>query len=342
MSLRKTLVGFWFVYGLFAAVALAWVFPDWGGAGGWMHSHLTTRIGIFIIFSLQGLLLPTEELAHGLTRWRLHVQVQGTIFVAIPVLAGLLVGGLREQLGPELWIGFLFLAILPCTISTSVVFVTQSDGNVAAALFNTSLANLVGIFIVPTFCSWLVHAEGQGVPLLPLFGNILILLLLPLVLGQTVRFFVPALRHWALGHRKLISRTNSCIVLFIVYCSFCGSFLSRFWEGLDNGVLGLTFALALALLLLAMGFSLGVIRLTRKNYPDAVVAFFCGTQKTIAAGIPMAQGIFAATQYDLGLVLLPLMFYAPMQFTIGGIIVALLERRQAGRAESCACDRTDH
>ena len=323
----RNLKGFWFVYGLFGAIAMAWLVPEWGGPGGWLQPSITTKLGVFVIFFLQGLSLPTEDLARGLKLWRLHGFIQATIFIGGPLLAALISWPLRSSMGEMLWLGLMFLAILPCTISTSVVFTTQSGGNISAALFNTSLANVAGIFIVPVVMVWLSNTEGMEMPLMPLIGKIVLLLFLPLLLGQLSRFFVKPLRDWGQVNRKRFGSVNSSIVLFIVYCSFCGSFQSRFWEGVPLPSMLLTVGLTLLLLVLLRLLLFLMLRTAKVSYPETMAAFFCGAQKTLAAGVPMAQGIFAASGFDLGLILLPLMCYAPLQFTLDGIIVGILQSR---------------
>jgi len=54
---------------------------------------------------------------------------------------------------------------------------------------------------------------------------------------------------------------------------------------------------------------------------------FCGSQKTLAAGIPMAQLIFAGHP-AMGLILLPIMIYHPLQL----ILCSGLASRWARRA----------
>ncbi len=325
----KNLKGFWFVYGLFGAIGLAWLLPGWGAPGGWLQASFTTKLGVFVIFFLQGLSLPTEDLARGLKLWRLHCFIQTFIFLGGPLVAALLSWPLRESMGEVLWLGLMFLAVLPCTISTSVVFSTQAGGNVAAALFNTSLANVAGIFIVPTVMVWLASAEGGDIPLLPLLGKVLMLLFLPLVLGQLARFLIAPLRIWAFANRKRFSTVNSSIVLFIVYCSFCGSFQSRFWVDVPVPAMLWAVVVTLVLLLVLRGLLYAMLRTAKVSYAEAATAFFCGGQKTLAAGVPLAQGIFAAGGYDLGVILLPLMCYAPLQFTLDGVIVGLLQQKHA-------------
>ena len=48
------------------------------------------------------------------------------------------------------------------------------------------------------------------------------------------------------------------------------------------------------------------------DLPEEVTAVFCGTKKTLAAGIPMAKVIFVGDP-RLGMLLLPIMLYHPIQ-----------------------------
>ena len=107
-----------FLFGLFAAVGLAWFLPAPGLSGGLLHSEFSVQAGIMVIFFLQGWILPTENLKNDLFEWRLHLFVQIFNFVVIPVLVLVfvsLIGGFVER---DLMVGFLFLAILPTTVST--------------------------------------------------------------------------------------------------------------------------------------------------------------------------------------------------------------------------------
>jgi sodium/bile acid cotransporter 7 len=46
---------------------------------------------------------------------------------------------------------------------------------------------------------------------------------------------------------------------------------------------------------------------------------FCGSKKTLASGVPMAKLIFGANP-GLGLILLPIMIYHPLQLVICGLL----------------------
>jgi sodium/bile acid cotransporter 7 len=57
---------------------------------------------------------------------------------------------------------------------------------------------------------------------------------------------------------------------------------------------------------------------------DRITAVFCGSKKTLASGVPMAQLIFAGHP-GLSFILLPILIYHPMQLLICGWL------RRAGR-----------
>jgi len=61
---------------------------------------------------------------------------------------------------------------------------------------------------------------------------------------------------------------------------------------------------------------------------DKIAAMFCGSKKTLASGVPMAKLIFAANP-ALGLILLPIMVYHPMQLVICGFLAERWGRRTA-------------
>ena len=102
-----------FILFLGFAVGLAWLAPDAAAKGGWLHPEVTTKVAIFVIFFLQGLSLPADEIKNGLLQYRTHLLIQAFIFILIPALVWccmLFAGGLFTF---DLRMGFLFLAAVP-------------------------------------------------------------------------------------------------------------------------------------------------------------------------------------------------------------------------------------
>jgi sodium/bile acid cotransporter 7 len=219
-------------------------------------------------------------------------------------------------------VGFLFLCVLPTTLSTAIVFTTVAGGNVAGAIFNATLSNLLGIVLTPLWTGWLLHAGGRALPLGPVILEIVLLLLVPLAAGQALR---PWLRRWADPRRTRLAGVNSGIVLFIVYAAFANSVQARVWEryGLPSALLAATgVVLLFAVVMVAVRLT---IRAARLGDADASAALFCASQKTLAAGVPMAQLIFGAHP-GLGLILLPVMLYHPLQLMVHGMIAVRWQR----------------
>jgi hypothetical protein len=125
-------------------VALAWVIPDLGSADGPLKTSFSTKAGVALIFLIQGLTLPSTALRKGLSQWRLHLLVQSFTFLVFPVMGIVLDRLAGGWLAPDLRLGFLYLAVLPSTITTSVILTGMAGGNIepARGLRHTALGGL--------------------------------------------------------------------------------------------------------------------------------------------------------------------------------------------------------
>jgi len=308
-----------FVLALFLAVVLAFLFPAPGGQGGVLHAELVNNFGIALILFLQGLSLSLEKVKSGAGNWRLHLVVQAFTFIIFP-LVGLLFQGLAPWLWPSepeaIRNGFLYLCVLPSTISTSVVLTDVARGNTAAALFNAALSNIIGVVLTPVLVELLMRKTGHSSTIGPLLLKIMLLTLVPFFAGMSLR---PVLLRWVEAYRPWVARISNTVIVFIVYSAFCDSVQSRIWarHGLVTTLLILLFVLALF-----VGMSLLIYltcRLLGLNREDLIAAYFCSVKKTLAMGVPLAMLIFGKRS-DLSLILLPIMFYHPLQLFVNGLL----------------------
>jgi len=313
----------WFLIGMVVAVALAWVFPAAGAHGGALHPELVNKIGVALIFFLNGVSLSFVAMKAGASRWPVHIVVQATTFVIFP-LAGLLLMTLPERwLAPELVIGFVYLCAVPSTVSSSVVMTAAARGNVPVAVFNATLSSVIGIVATPLLLSWCLHTDGAGMPMGGVVLDLVMWMLLPLVAGQLCR---PWLKDWAWNNKKLINRVDRSTILFIIYTSFCDSIMRGVWSGRAGAVV--TVVIVSVALFYAVFYTVSAIsKAAGFGAADRIATIFCGSKKSIAAGVPMAQLIFAGDP-RLGLILLPLMIYHPLQLVICGVLAGRWERRK--------------
>jgi sodium/bile acid cotransporter 7 len=161
-----------------------------------------------------------------------------------------------------------------------------------------------------------MKTTGESPALLPVVLDLLRWLVLPLVLGQALR---PVLGAWAVRHKARISIADRLTILLLVYTSFCDSFKQHVWTGHGVGQIVIVAGVCLALFVLVMFITSSASRALGFTREDRVAAMFCGSKKTLASGVPMAKLIFGAHP-GLGLILLPIMIYHPLQLVICGVL----------------------
>lgn len=313
----------WFLLGLGAAVVLAWVYPEAGAAGGWLQPALLTKAGVALIFFLHGLLLSFAALRAGTLHWRLHLVVQGSTFLLFPLLGFIVLAAAGSWMSADLRLGMFYLCALPSTVSSSVAMTAAARGNVSAAVFNATLSSLLGVFLTPLWVGVMIKASGAALPLGEVILDLVCWLVLPLVAGQLSR---PLLGAFATRHKRGINLIDRGIILLLVYTSFCESVRRGVWT--ENGwpTLGLVLALAVGLFYAAMWSMRGISRAVGFSRADEIATIFCGSKKTLAAGVPMAQLIFGAHP-GMGLILLPIMLYHPLQLLICSVLAGRWARR---------------
>lgn len=306
-----------FMLGMIAAIALAALFPSPGAQGGWMHPEILTSLGVALIFFLHGLLLSFPAMKAGAMNWRLHLVVQGSTFLLFPLtgLLGLYLAG--PFIPDDLQTGFFFLCALPSTVSSSVALTAAARGNVAAAVFNATLSSLLGIVMTPLWMSMVTHASGN-VPLGPVILDLVTWLLVPLIVGQCLRPWLGAL---ALRHKPIVSKIDRATILLLVYTSFCDSMQMGVWTHYGLSVIFMTVIGAGLLFIWILGATMTLCRALGFNAADRSAAVFCGSKKSLAQAVPMAQLMFAGNP-ALGLILLPIMLYHPLQLFICGMLAS--------------------
>ncbi|EPT8451343.1 bile acid:sodium symporter family protein [Vibrio fluvialis] len=316
----------WFLVGMVVAIALATVTSEFGRSGGVIHLDQLTGIGIAIVFFLHGLGLSPQAIKAGLTNWRLHVYIQMATFVVYPILWVIFGEAFLAYMPSALAFGFCYLLVLPSTISSSVAMTSVGKGNVPGAIFNASLSSILGVFITPLLIQLFMGFEGVQLDLLDSVISISKLLLLPMIAGQIMR---PYLVAWVDRHKAVVNKVDKYVILLIVYNAFCDSVVNGIWSEFSVGLLATSVIICTVILLVMVHLIQWGARRTKFTLPDEVAAVFCGTKKTLAAGIPMAKVIFGADP-SLGMILLPIMLYHPIQI----FYCALLANRYARQSES--------
>ena len=309
-----------FILALIATVAIASLLTR-RGAAAQVFGGLTTA-AIALLFFMHGVRLPREALISGLTHWRLHLVIFAATFVLFPLI-GIGFAKLAPGLLPgPLWLGVLFVCALPSTVQSSIAFTSIARGNVPAAIGAATASNLIGIFLTPVLVGLLLRLHGGGASLSQVW-KVAAQLLAPFVVGHLLR---PWLAGWAETNRRLVMLSDRGSILLAVYTSFSAAVVQGIWGQLPLsrfGVLILVLAAILALVLSATTLGSRLMGFSRE---DEIAIVFCGSKKSLASGVPLANVLFAGSA--VGMTVLPLMIFHQMQL----MVCATLARRYAARA----------
>lgn len=309
-----------FIIALLTAVLLASLLPC-KGIGATIFGDLT-NVAIGVLFFMHGVRLSREALIAGATYWRLHLVILACTFVLYPAL-GLGFSNLAPHLLPRpLWIGVLFTCLLPSTVQSSIAFVSVARGNVAAAICSATVSNLLGIFLTPILAGWLLSAYG-GIALTQvwkIFGQ----LLLPFIVGHLLR---PWLGAWAARNKAILTISDRGSIVLAVYTTFSAAVVGGIWSQASPLSLVTLLAVNAALLGAVMLISVFAARALGFNKADEIAILFCGSKKSLATGIPMANVLFAGP--TAGLTILPLMIFHQMQLMVAAGIARRYAKRDA-------------
>lgn len=299
---------------LFIMVVLASLMPV-SGQFAITFGQLMT-VAIAILFFLHGAKLSREAVIQGILHWKMHTLVFAFTFALFPILGLLAKPLLLPLLGQQLYWGFLFMCCLPSTVQSSIAFTSMAKGNVAAAVCSASFSNLIGMFITPVLVTVLILGQTHHDfdPTASII-QIALLLLLPFVLGQLLRPWVfPYLQKLP----KLVKVFDQGSILMVVYGAFSSAVVAGLWQQIS---LLTMFYLVLAcsvLLTIVMFICFCLPKAMGFNHADQRAIFFCGSKKTLASGVPMAQILFIGQ--PLGMLVLPIMIFHQIQLMVCGTI----------------------
>ncbi|HWG26991.1 bile acid:sodium symporter family protein [Actinospica sp.] len=305
-----------FILSLLATVAIASAFPA-RGSGARLSSDVSTA-GICLLFFLHGARLSPRAALDGLRQWRLHLYIFTLTFVLFPLLMlplRLLEPGLIPH---ELFVGLVFLSVLPSTVQSSIAFTSIARGNVAAAVCSASLSNLIGVVLSPLLVSVLLGADARVSA--SSMVDVAAQLLLPFAAGQLARARIaPTLKR----HPRALATVDRGSVLIVVYTAFGEGVVAGIWHRVSWQQLVTLGVIDIAALSVVLTVSTAGGRMLGFERGDRIAAVFCGSKKSLASGLPMATLLFPAA--TVSTIVLPLMIFHQIQL----FACAALSRRYA-------------
>ncbi|MFN4358049.1 bile acid:sodium symporter family protein [Sphingopyxis alaskensis] len=309
-----------FVPVLFATILLASLLPVRGAAV--PVAEAVSTAAIVLLFFLNGVRLPRDEVLHGIRNWKLQGAALLFCFGAMALLGLAAQAALARWLPATLAIGFLFLGILPSTVQSATAATSMAGGNVAASVVAAALLNLVGVALSPLLFALLAGSAAaiHGAAVL----RIVSILLLPFLLGQLAQRW---LRPRVLAHRGLATFMDRTAIAIAVYVAFSAAVVAGIWDQLAGREIAIVLGVTALMLALAFGGAWTLGRLLQLARTDRIALLFAGAQKSIAVGAPLAATLFPPA--IAGMVLVPILVYHMTQLVVSAWIAPELNRARS-------------
>ena len=312
-----------YLFALVGAVALAALVPARGPAEA--AAHYAVYGAVALLFFLYGARLSPQAVVEGLMHWRLQSLVFAATFIIFPLIGLVVTEAARPWLPADLALGLLYLCLLPSTVQSSIAFTSIARGNVPAALCSASVSNLFGIVVTPALVALLMTSHGAGFSLRALQD-----VALQLLAAFRRR---PAS---AAADRQMADRPQAIDVLrrsrldpLIVYAAFSEGMVAGVWSQLSWRSLALVLALDCVILATALIATTFLSRRLGFSKQDEIAIVFCGSKKSMASGIPMANILFPGQA--MSLIVLPLMLFHQAQLFACAVLAQRCARRPSSR-----------
>lgn len=316
-----------FTQTLIGTVLLATFLPASGVFVAFFNNLTIFAIGL--LFFMHGAKLSREAIFAGSNNWRLHLWVMCSTFIIFPVLGLLFQWWHPIDVSPQIYSGFVYLCILPATVQSAIAFTSMAGGNVAAAVCSASASSLLGIFVSPLLVGLLMHVQGTTGDSLQQVWHIMLQLLVPFVAGHLLR---PLIGGFVERHRKMIGKTDQTSILLVVYTAFSEAVTQGIWHQVGLGSLLFIVAFSLVLLAFILVINTYMARLMGFSKADEITIVFCGSKKSLANGIPMANILFPVSA--IGMMVLPLMIFHQVQLMTCAVLAKRYQRKQLAKQQT--------
>ncbi|KAK2803124.1 hypothetical protein FQN51_003868 [Onygenales sp. PD_10] len=385
ITVLKFILHQWLLFCFGVVCLLAYFFPEVARHGGIIKAEYSILYGaVAIIFLISGLSIPRDKLVTHMLNYRLHLQVQGISFLLIPALMYAIVRLIDAtdpsgKIDKAVLAGYILLACLPTTIASNVVMTRAAGGDEAAALVEVFIANMSGPFITPgwavallpksqAYDIWRESNGDLGTMYTGVFRGLGLSVLLPLVLGQFIRFMWAERTAWVLQKLYLGKVATACLV-FLVWSGFSTCFATHALDTLTPQTIALTVLLNIFLYLFLTGISFVIAyppssllatpdldpptptkskktqkaksllhtihkHIIKQTPPRETIAIcFCGPAKTTGLGLPLLYAMYPNVDLQpLAKLSVPVILYTTEQIFCAHFMVYLF-RRWKGRME---------
>ncbi len=277
------------------------------------------------ILVLSGFALRTEQLSDAASNGKFHAFVIGFNFLGISSVVNYVAKYfyVNEIVSEDLMKGMIICSCLSMPTNMMVVLALASNGDEAVALLQSTVMNLIGVFVTPLLIFFYLK-ENAEIDFLNTYKTISLRVLFPVVAGVLIRQEIQGADSFAIERKHLFLKIRERCLVYVVYATFCTTFMTK----TDSTGSQICIMAVSQVILLASSMFIAWIALFMlfNRMPKLrVVGFYGCTTKTAALGIPLISAIYEDSP-KLGIYTLPLLIWYPSQLVIGTILAPRMSR----------------
>ncbi|KAK5167467.1 uncharacterized protein LTR77_007166 [Saxophila tyrrhenica] len=321
-------------------------------------THLCFSTCLTLIFFITGATLDTKVLLQNYARWKLLLYTQTLSFLMTSAVVFGLVEAVatdHDFMDPGLLVGLIFFSCVATTISSNVVMTRQAHGNTALTVVQTTVGNLIGVFITPALVVMYTSTNAWYNDSLPatsgssawgeIYRRVLkqlgLSIYLPLVVGQVVRHFFPTLCKRIFVDWKL-NKIGSIALLVLLWATYDQAFATSSFSLVPGSNMVFIVFISIALWLVFFGITIftAILWLERE---DVVAVCMCVPAKGIVMGVPISSTIWDGMELGMqSKVQIPIVVYQGLQLVAASLLVPVFRRwidrkraRERGEGDGC-------
>ena len=309
----------WFLIALLGGVSLAGLRPDWLRP---VVGRVPPRGVVGLALFLMAWGLESRRLGRALLRPLPALWAMLISYGVLPLL-GWLAGSLVGE--PDYRIGLLIMTSVPCTLASAVLWTRMAGGSEAVALLVILLTTATSWLITTAWLTWTTGA-AVGVDAAAMMRELLVVLVVPVGLGQLARTMPPLVRLASRGASLLGVLSRLLILSIILKAATDVATRLATRTSLPSPMLLLgTALLCLGLHLTALAIGLGSSKVLRFDRPSQIAVAFAGSQKTLPVALLLFETYFKEVH---PLAVVPIVFYPVGQLIVDTFIAERLLRRE--------------
>jgi len=284
--------------------------------GGW---SVASSLCVCVIFVISGLTLSTSDIKEAMSAWPAALLGLLSILVITPLFGAVPLRIPFEP--PEFQYGLAIFCMMPTTLSSGVALVTQAKGNAALALILTVGSNLLGILTIPFVVSALLNVSDVSIDPLPLLMKLCATILVPLVIGKSIRESSEAIQGFVKTHKVKLGLLNNGCLIIVAWMKLSQS-ADKFKEiALYNILLAVLAGIAIHCVFLLLNFSILALPCTKLANKEYKAVMIMASQKTLPVAVTVI-GFLPAGLGEQGLMVIPCIISHMSQIFIDAAIVS--------------------